>query len=186
MGKQFDALNDQHKAFIAEQKLFFVATAASQGRVNVSPKGMDSLRVIDSRKLVWLNVTGSGNETAAHVVSNPRMTIMFAAFEGKPLILRVYGEARAVHRQDEDWRALSALFPSTPGARQFFVLDIELVQNSCGMAVPLFDYVGERNLLSQWAEKKGESGIEAYWREKNQASIDGLPTHIVEKNLQPT
>ncbi|MDX1451992.1 MAG: pyridoxamine 5'-phosphate oxidase family protein [Oleiphilaceae bacterium] len=182
MGQQFEQLSDKHRAFIAEQKLFFVGTATDQSRVNISPKGMDSLRVLDANTVAWLNVTGSGNETAAHVSTHPRMTIMFAAFEGTPLILRLYGKARAVHHNDDEWNALYAQFPALPGARQIFVLTIELVQSSCGMAVPLYDYQGDRTLLSNWAEKKGEPGIKEYWQTKNQNSIDGIPTAILEKN----
>lgn len=182
MGKRFDALSAQHIEFIERQKLFFVGTATDDSRVNISPKGMDSLRVVDANRILWLNVTGSGNETAAHVLLNPRMTLMFCAFEGAPQILRAYGQARAIHRGDVEWPALFAHFEPLPGARQIFDLSIDLVQTSCGMAVPFFDYIEERDQLRNWAEKKGEQGLQQYWHEKNQSSIDGLPTHIVEKN----
>lgn len=183
MSKTFPELSDQHSRFIAEQKIFFVATATADGRVNVSPKGMDSLRIMGSKRLAWLNVTGSGNETAAHVQQNPRMTLMFCAFVGSPLILRVYGEARAIHRNDPEWQALYAGFPPIPGARQIFDVAIDSVQTSCGMAVPFFDYRGEREQLSDWARGRGEAGLRQYWQDKNQLSIDGLPTHIAAKNL---
>jgi len=183
MSKTFPELSDQHSRFIAEQKIFFVATATADGRVNVSPKGMDSLRIMGSKRLAWLNVTGSGNETAAHVQQNPRMTLMFCAFAGDPLILRVYGEAQAIHRNDSEWQALSAGFPPIPGARQIFDVAIDSVQTSCGMAVPFFDYRGEREQLSDWARGRGEAGLRQYWQDKNQLSIDGLPTHIAAKNL---
>lgn len=179
MGQKFSELNDRHIDFIAKQKLFFVATAAPDGRVNVSPKGMDSLRVLDSNRIVWLNVTGSGNETSAHVQENPRMTLMFCALEGSPLILRVYGNARVIHQRDSDWDAAFGLFDPLPGARQIFDLVVDLVHTSCGMGVPLFDYIGERNQLDRWAEKKGEAGIKAYWDEKNRISLDGKPTNIL-------
>lgn len=182
MGKRYDALTDSHIDFIERQKLFFVGTAASEGRINISPKGMDSLRVLDKSHVAWLNVTGSSNETSAHVQQNPRMTIMFCAFEGDPLILRLYGNAKVVHRNDPEWGELISLFPPLPGARQIFSLSIDMVQSSCGMAVPYFDYAGERELLSDWANKKGEDGLRKYWEEKNQFSLDGLPTHIMEKN----
>lgn len=182
MGKQYEALSNKHIEFITAQKIFFVGTAAAEGRVNVSPKGMDSLRVLGPNRAVWLNVTGSGNETAAHVQVNPRMTIMFCAFEGDPLILRLYGKARAIHHNDAEWPELAALFPPLPGARQIFDLAIDLVQSSCGMAVPFFDYKGEREQLNEWAVKKGEDGIRQYWADKNAVSLDGQPTHIVEKN----
>lgn len=181
MGKQYSAISDQHKAFIIAQKLFFVGTATTDSRVNVSPKGMDSLRVLDQNRVVWLNVTGSGNETAAHVNENPRMTIMFAAFEGKPIILRLYGSAKAVHKDEAEWADLYALFPENAGARQIFDLKVDLVQTSCGMAVPYFDYVEEREYLNVWANKKGEEGVKDYWLDNNQFSIDGIPTFIQDK-----
>ncbi|HCD05922.1 MAG TPA: pyridoxamine 5'-phosphate oxidase, partial [Methylophaga sp.] len=108
---------------------------------------------------------------------------MFCAFEGKPLILRLYGQAQAIHHHDPEWKSHYALFDPLPGARQIFILDIDLVQTSCGMAVPYLDYVGERELLNNWAERKGETGIKDYWREKNQFTVDGLETNIVNKNL---
>ncbi len=183
MGKRYTQLTQDHVQFIEKQKLFFVATATESSRINISPKGMDSLRVLSPNRVAWLNVTGSGNETAAHVQSNPRMTLMFAAFEGDPMILRLYGGARVYHRNDAEWETIFGMFAPLPGARQIFDLELDLVQTSCGMAVPFFDYVGEREQLNQWALKKGEAGIERYWRDKNQASLDGLPTHIVKKNL---
>lgn len=182
MGQQFDALSEFHTRFIAEQNIYFVGTAAAEGRVNVSPKGMNSLRVLDSRRVAWLNVTGSGNETSAHVQQHPRMTIMFCAFEGKPMILRLYGTAKVVHRGDREWNALFALFDPLPGARQIFDLTIDLVQTSCGMAVPYFSHDGERDQLCNWAKQKGDAGLQRYWEEKNQSSLDGFPTHIVEKS----
>lgn len=186
MAKQFDALNHPHQDFIARQRIFFVGTAAPGGSVNVSPKGMDAFRVLDARRVAWLNVTGSGNETAAHVEQNGRMTVMFCAFEGPPMILRLYGQARAIHAGDPDWARWCALFPPLPGARQVFELHLDRVQSSCGMAVPRFDYAGEREDLNDWAVKKGESGVQDYWRDKNQTSIDGLPTHILEKSGKRT
>jgi predicted pyridoxine 5'-phosphate oxidase superfamily flavin-nucleotide-binding protein len=180
MGKQYQEISPALQDFIAQQKIFFVATATDESRVNISPKGMDSLRVINANRVIWLNVTGSGNETAAHLLSHPRMTIMFMALDGGPMILRLYGTAKTIHPQDEDWSALYANFPANPGARQIFDLHIDLVQTSCGMAVPFFDYRGEREQLNQWAEKKGEQGIRDYWRDRNQQSIDGLPTGILE------
>ncbi len=143
---------------------------------------MDSLRVLDNNRIVWLNVTGSGNETAAHVQESPRMTIMFAAFDGKPMILRLYGNARVIYKNNAEWNELFSLFNSMPGARQIFDLKIDLVQTSCGMAVPFFGYRGEREQLNDWASKKGDTGIKEYWLEKNQLSIDGKPTHIKDKN----
>ncbi|MBI3897308.1 MAG: pyridoxamine 5'-phosphate oxidase family protein [Gammaproteobacteria bacterium] len=180
MGKQYSALSDELANFIKQQKIFFVATAPHAGRVNVSPKGMDSLRVVDRTTVAWLNVTGSGNETAAHVLENRRMTIMFCAFESKPVILRLYGQAQTYHARDPEWDHWLAQFEPIPGARQIFVLSIELVQTSCGFGVPLFSYDGERELLRHWAEKKGSDGLLQYWREKNQVSLDGLKTAVIE------
>lgn len=182
MAQRYAELSPEHIRFIGAQKIFFVATATADSRVNVSPKGMDALRVLDSRRVAWLNVTGSGNETAAHVQQQPRMTLMFCAFEGPPLILRLYGTARVVHRGDGDWSALSPLFPPLPGQRQIFELDIDLVQSSCGAGVPFFDYAGERTTLNEWAAKKGEDGLKQYWHDKNQFSLDGIPTRIIDKN----
>lgn len=178
MGQRYSELSDSHIEFIAAQKIFFVGTATDDSRVSVSPKGMDSLRVLGSRRVAWLNLTGSGNETSAHVQQSPRITLMFCAFEGAPLILRLYGTAKAVHRRDPEWEQLFPLFNPLPGARQIFDVAVDLVQTSCGMAVPLFDYAGDRDMLTDWAVRKGEDGLTQYWREKNQVSIDGIPTHI--------
>lgn len=183
MGKQFQELTQEHIDFIKAQKIYFVGTATADSKINVSPKGQDSFRVISTSKVAWLNVTGSGNESAAHVQIDPRMTIMFAAFEGKPIILRIYGKARVIHQNDVDWESYASLFPVIPGTRQIFEIDIEMIQTSCGMSVPFFDYVAEREQLNEWALKKGDLGIREYWEQKNQVSIDNLPTHIVEKNL---
>ena len=165
-----------------DQKIFFVGTATADSRVNISPKGMDSLRILDPNRVVWLNVTGSGNETSAHIQEDPRMTIMFTAFEGNPMILRLYGNAQVIHKNDSGWKELICLFKPLPGARQIFDLKVDLVQTSCGMAVPFFDYLGEREQLNKWAIKKGEEGIKEYWQEKNQVSLDGRPTHIMDRN----
>lgn len=182
MGKQFSALSDRHTSFIRDQKVFFVGTATDQSKVNISPKGMDSLCVLDEKTILWLNLTGSGNETAAHIQTHPRMTLMFCAFEGSPTILRVYGRATALHRGDAQWESMMAHFEPIPGARQLFLLDIEMVQTSCGTSVPFFDYSGPREQLRDWALKKGEQGLRDYWQEKNQHSLDGIPTGIVEKS----
>ena len=179
MAKKYSSLLDGHRNFIKEQKLFFVATAGNDSRINLSPKGMDSLRIVDDNTALWLNMTGSGNETAAHVLEDGRMTIMFCAFEGKPIILKLYGKARAIHPYDVEWKNLIQNFPATPGARQIFELDIDLIITSCGMAVPFFDYKKERSQLNNWADKKGADGLADYWLEKNQISLDGKPTGII-------
>ena len=178
MGRRYSHINDKLKAFIEGQKLFFVGTAAADGRINVSPKGLDSLRVLDRNRVMWLNLTGSGNETAAHVRELDRMTLMFCAFDGSPLILRLYGHARAIHRHDPDWETSYALFNPLPGARQIFDMQVDLVQTSCGMGVPLYDYAGDREQLIDWATRKGETGLKKYRQEKNRTSLDGKPAYI--------
>ncbi|MGD9788718.1 MAG: pyridoxamine 5'-phosphate oxidase family protein [Sulfuricellaceae bacterium] len=179
MAKFYSELDDNLRSFIAAQKLFFVATAPDAGRISLSPKGLDSLRVLDNKRVAYLDLTGSGNETAAHLLQNGRMTLMFCAFAGEPLILRLYGRGRTVHQDEPEWDALLACFPPYPGIRQIMVLDIDSLQTSCGAGVPLFDYQGERDKLLRWAEKKGDDGIRAYWEEKNRTSIDGLPTGLL-------
>ena len=181
MAKFYDALDEKLNKFIAKQQMYFVATAAADGRVNLSPKGYDSLRVLGPNRVVWLNMTGSGNETAAHLQEVNRMTIMFCAVEGAPLILRLYGTAQTIHPRDEAWGELSALFPNDgPGNRQIFDMTIESVQTSCGFGVPFFDFVGERDTLLKDAAHKGTDGIKDYWEKKNVVSIDGLPTGLFE------
>jgi hypothetical protein len=182
MGKHYEELSARHMQFIAEQKIFFVGTATTDSRVNVSPKGMDSLRVLGSKRVVWLNLTGSGNETSAHVQVSPRMTIMFCAFDGDPLILRLYGKARVIHKNDAAWSDLFPHFGPLPGARQIFELSVELVQTSCGFGVPYYSYEGDRELLKAWAIRKGEEGLKRYWEEKNQTSLDTIPTRIMKRN----
>lgn len=176
MAQRFTEIKDSLRKFIEQQHIFFVGTAAADGRVNISPKGMDSLRVLDSNQVAWLNVTGSGNETAAHLQDSPRMTLMFCAFEGNALILRLYGTARAFHVTDPQWPELYALFKPNPAPRQIFLMQVDLVQTSCGTAVPFFDYVGDREELNAWAAKKGEKGIREYWLTRNDLSVDGKDT----------
>lgn len=180
MAERFEALNSQHTAFIQAQHLFFVGSAGAEGFVNVSPKGMDSLRILSPNRLIWLNLTGSGNETAAHVLENARMTLMFCSFDKQPLILRVYGKAEVVYPRHENWTDLIGRFPSYTGARQIFDLRIELVQTSCGYAVPFYAFTGERETLTHWADKRGSDGVKAYWAEKNVMSLDGKGTGIGE------
>ncbi len=180
MAEKFDTLTDEHQRWIANQHVFFVATAADEGHINLSPKGQDSMRVLNERELLWMNLTGSGNETAAHLINSNRMTLMWCAFEGLPQILRVYGSARTIHPRDDDWESCTSLIPAPVGARQYFKVEIEFVQTSCGYAVPLMDYQADRDVLARWAETRGEEGIAAYWEEKNQTSLDGLPTGIID------
>ena len=182
MAKQFPKLEEPHKRFIADLHVFFGGTAAADGRVNVSPKGQDSLRILGDRRILWRNLTGSGNETAPHLDAVPRMTLMWCSFTAKPLILRCYGTARAVHRGEADWDALNARFPPHPGARQVFDMAVDLVQTSCGYAVPFMDAPRTRDTLDRWTDDKGQDGVRAYWVEKNAITLDGRPSHIVEKS----
>ena len=178
MGKQYQVLSEQLINFINDQKMFFVATAGAETRINLSPKGLDTFHIIDPSRVIWLNLTGSGNETAAHVLEQPRMTIMFCAFEDKPLILRLYGQARAIYEGDDDWDRYFDLINHTGGARQIFELTIEMVQSSCGFGVPLYEYQGQRELLDKWSSLKKKEDLKAYWEKKNSTSIDGKPTGI--------
>ena len=178
MAANYTELSPQLIQFIENQQIFFTGTARSSGSVNVSPKGSDSLRILDPNRLVWLNLTGSGNETAAHLLENNRMTLMFCAFDKKPLILRLYGNAETIHSRDLKWDEYMTLFPAKTGARQLFLMTIERVQTSCGFAVPYFEYQGDRNALDVWTEKKGAEGIKTYWQEMNSRSIDGFETGI--------
>ena len=180
MAKFYTELNEELSAFIARQHVFFTATATGEGHINLSPKGMNSLRCIDNKTVAYLDVTGSGNETAAHVLADGRITLMFCSFDTQPLILRLYGHGRVLRPRDSEWPQRLALFEPLPGARQIMVIDIESVQTSCGYGVPRFKLIGERDTLSRWAEKKGPEGLQDYWREKNQISIDGLPTRLLE------
>lgn len=178
MAKQFDCIEPQHRSFIEEQHLFFTGTAGPDGHVNVSPKGMDSLKVMGPNRILWRNVTGSGNETAGHLAQINRMTLMWCSFTKRPLILRAYGTARMVQRNDPDWGSLNGLFPDHIGARQVYDMDVTLVQTSCGYAVPFMDFVSERDTLTRWSETRGEQGITDYWLEKNTRTLNGAPTGI--------
>ena len=179
----FDQLTEDHIDFIKDQKVFFVATGVAEGTINLSPKGLDSLRVVENNRILWMNLTGSGNETAAHVQENPRMTLMMNAFEGKALILRIYGKAKVIHQLDEEWKEFVDLFPYSEGSRQIFDLSIDLVQTSCGWAVPEYEFKKERDILDKSNKVAGEKGIRKYWKSSNTKSLDGLKTNIVEKNI---
>lgn len=175
---KLDHISQKERDFIATQKMFFVATAPNSGKINLSPKGIDSFRVIDKNKVVWLNLTGSGNETQSHVDENGRMTIMFCSFEGAPNILRLYGIALSILPSDENWEEYIAMFPESKGSRQILSLEVELVQNSCGFGVPYYEYKGDRDTLGKWADKKGTEGVRDYQEQKNVISLDGKPIRI--------
>ncbi len=183
MGKS-NKLNKTQCKFIEIQPLFFVATAGRDGRVNVSPKAMDTLRIVDDNRIIWLNLTGSGNETAAHLVDVNRMTLMFCAFEGEALILRVYGQAKIIHERDPEWASALTDFPEIAGSRQIFDLSIDLVQTSCGTGVPIMSYVKGRaeEELVPYYDDMGPDGVKSYWRRKNSISIDNKPTQIFGDN----
>ena len=179
MAKMFASLTSEHQAFILRQHIFFTASAASTGHVNVSPKDVASLRIIGASRVAYLDQTGSGNETAAHLLADGRLTLMFCSFEGAPLILRLYGRGRVLLRGGDEYNTwLNTVFDSIEhvGTRQIIILELERVQTSCGYGVPLYSYVDERQTLRRWAEAKGDDGIREYWRTRNAESIDGLPT----------
>jgi Pyridoxamine 5'-phosphate oxidase len=166
--------------FVTRQPLFFVATADREGRVNLSPKGMDTLRIVDDTRIRWLNLSGSGNETAAHVAATGRMTLMFCAFDGDAMILRVYGQACVIHPRDTAWDELAAQFPEIAGSRQIFDLAIDLVQTSCGTGVPEMAFRrarGDTELVPFYRDM-GPAGVEDYWRRKNMTTVDGKPTGV--------
>src|SRR5512135_1066946 len=177
MARVWDDITDAHREFIGSQAVFFVATAPSgdDGHVNVSPKGYDSFRVLDDHTVAYLDLTGSGAETIAHLRQNGRITLMFCAFDGPPRIVRLYGRGRVVLHTDPQWAQLSVRFPPLPGRRSVVVVELTRIADSCGYGVPLFDLAGERDLLPRWAQRKGEDGIAAYQAESNATSIDGLP-----------
>jgi Pyridoxamine 5'-phosphate oxidase len=178
MAKFYETIVDELQDFIRQQQMFFTATAIETGRVNLSPKGIDTFRILDDRTVAYLDLTGSGNETSAHLLVDPRMTIMFCGFEKKPWIVRIYGQGRVVRSGDSAWDGLISHFDLLPGTRQIVQLQVESAQSSCGMGVPKYEFQGHRTELLQWAEKKGETGVQQYWKDKNQVSIDGLPTRI--------
>jgi hypothetical protein len=178
MAKFFDALTDSLIRFIEKQHMFFVASAPAEGRVNLSPKGMDTFRCLDENTVAYLDLTGSGNETAAHIHENGRITIMLCSYGDEPLILRIYGRGEVVRPGDSRWDELAQHFDVLPGARQIVVTHIDSVQTSCGFAVPRYDFVEHRQKLVRWAEKKGDEGLVEYRQKKNATSIDGAPTGL--------
>lgn len=183
MAKRFSEILPNYRAFIERQRVFFVASAAPGTRVNVSPKDGAALRVLDSNSVAYLDGTGSGNETSAHLLADGRLTIMLCAFEGPPLILRLYGRGRILSRGSAAYRQMltERYGDEQPGARHMVLLEVDLVQASCGYGVPLFDYVAERPILNQLAKERGEVGMAEYRRQHNLVSLDGHPTGFVER-----
>ncbi|WP_018862206.1 MULTISPECIES: pyridoxamine 5'-phosphate oxidase family protein [unclassified Thioalkalivibrio] len=179
MAKTFPELDERLTTFIHEQPVYFVGSAplAADGHVNLSPKGLDTLRVLGPHRVAYLDLTGSGNETSAHLAENGRITLMFCAFSGKPKILRLYGQGRSVLPSDADWDALNSAFPEHPGTRQIVDVEIHRIQTSCGFGVPEGE-LRPRATLTEWSERKGPEGLKRYWEEKNAVSIDGLDTPL--------
>ena len=187
MGKQFPGVEPEHRAFIERQKIFFVASAPPKGRINVSPKGLSAFRVLGESDVAYLDCTGSGSETRAHLTASDdkRLTIMFCAFDGAPMILRLYGQARSLMRGTPEYSDLVPDFEDMAGARQIVRLSVDLVQTSCGMGVPLFDYRQERGSLVRYWTAQGVNNLRKYWGLKNMKSIDGLPTGFAPDSMAP-
>lgn len=189
MGKTTERIGRKHAAFIAAQHIFFTASAAAIGRVNVSPRSTDAFRVVDSGTVAYLDETGSGNETAAHLRLTGRLTIMFCSLGADPMILRLYGQGRSLQRGSDEYQAmLKQVYDNQqpPGARQIICLDVDMVQLSCGNGVPMFDFVAPRATLRQRAAAKGEAWLAIYRRENNAVSIDGFPTGFGSTELGAT
>jgi len=183
MAEFTDTLTDKHVAFIERQPMFFVATAAADGRINLSPKGYaGSFRILSESRVAWLDLGGSGNETHAHLAADGRITLMFCAFDRPAWILRIYGRGRPVLPQDADWDAVAAPFALLPGTRQIFVIDVESVQTSCGWGVPMMELQHERDTLQKYHRQADP----AEWLEKFESrtkSIDGLPTRATDRYI---
>ena len=180
MAQFYDHITDEIKDFIRKQPLFFVATAPlnADGHVNLSPKGMDSFRILGDNSVGYIDMTGSGNETSAHIAENGRITFMFCGFENKADIIRLYGTGRVVLPDAPEWDTLSGHFPALISARQLIIADVHKAQSSCGYAVPYMEFKGERDTLSKYWQVKGEDALPEYWENKNVTSIDGLTTPL--------
>lgn len=178
MSEWYKSITPRIKEFIAEQKIFFVATAPNQGRINLSPKGMDTFRVLGPHRAIYLDITGSGNETAAHLLENGRITIMFCSFDKTARIARLYGRGRTIHPRDDKWGEYLAMFPAEPGMRQIMEIEIESAMTSCGYGVPRLSGLEERDTLRRYWQTRDADAPLKYQREKNLESIDGLPTGI--------
>ena len=176
MGKVYAAIDGDIRTFIESQRMFFVATAPSSGgHVNLSPKGLDTLRVIDGRTLVYLDYVGSGAETIANLKDNGRIVLMMCAFDGPPKIVRVHGRGETIEPQRHDYAALRSLFPAEDQARAIIRVHVERISDSCGYGVPLYRFQSDRAQLRAWAERKGPDGLIEYQTKNNGKSIDGLP-----------
>jgi hypothetical protein len=178
MSNWYKGITPELAQFIAQQKVFFVATAPTEGRINLSPKGMDTFRVLSPKRAIYLDITGSGNETAAHLVDNGRITIMFCSFDKTARIARLYGHGRPIHRRDANWNEYLAIFPSEPGVRQIMEIDVEAAMTSCGYGVPWMENLSERDTLRKYWEKRDQQTLVAYQHKENERSIDGLPTGL--------
>lgn len=187
MAEFYDSLTDKVQDFIRAQHMFFVASAplSADGHVNLSPKGLDCFRILSPNRVAYLDMTGSGNETSAHMQENARITLMFCSFEGAPNILRLYGKGWTVLPGSSEWDALSVLFTLPIGVRQIIVADIQQVQTSCGFAVPRYNYVGDRDTLLRYWEHHGADGAQEYQAKNNQCSLDGLPSALGSKQTDP-
>ena len=176
MGKVFDQITPRLHSWIEKQKMFFVSTAplSEDGLVNLSPKGLDSFRILDENTVVYLDLTGSGVETIAHLKENQRITIMFCAFEGPPNIVRLYGKGEVYEKGSSQFEHYESLFPHYSSTRAFIVVKVFRVSTACGYAVPLMEYKEDRDTLMQWADRKGSEGLITYQKEKNTKSIEGL------------
>ncbi len=176
MADVLERIDANLQAWIARQHVYFIATAplAGDGFVNCSPKGLDSLRVLDERTVAYLDLTGSGVETISHLKENGRIVVMFCAFEGPPRIVRLHGRGRVVNPGDGAFAALAARFPQRDGVRCVITIALERISDSCGYAVPLMNFVAEREALTKWTLKKGADGIIEYQRKMNAKSLDGL------------
>lgn len=177
MANKHPALEGAIKEFIEGQQMFFVGSAPldAKGHVNVSPKGLDTLRILGPKTVAYLDVTGSGIETVSHVKENGRIVLMFRAFQGPPKILRIYGTGRVVEPRDLEFAALQAHFPTLDGVRSIIVVELTDIIDSCGYGVPLFKYEGQREQHAAWTRKIGPEAVKAYQQNKNQRSLDGLP-----------
>lgn len=180
MSTIYDELNDKLIKFIEKQHMFFVATAPKNGRINLSPKGLDCLKVLSNKKVIYTSLVGSGNETSAHLLQDNRMTMMFCSFDRNPLILRLYGYAKEITPEDDEFDEYYAEMNDMVAVRQLYILEIENVQTSCGFGVPMFDLVADRTTLPDYMSNLGEQGVEDYKQRKNLVTIDGFRTRLKE------